>query len=355
VSRMNTGTVVECRGSFREIGRQYGEACRENLRNSLDFIFRVLTNGYRTTKEDVMAQAEKYIPNVQAFDPDYLEQVKGTAEAVGCDWREMFTLRCILELGVYYQKLRGLCTSFAVAGDRTREGKTILGQNIDWFPHVPLDIVKMEYENGVRVLSVSLGGFVEYSLNSSGYGMSANSLFTAPDGFRIHLPIGCYLPKVMRQSSFEEAFSLLCQAARGIGYFHLADASGRLRGIESVFDGYTVIEPSGGMLYHTNCYLTDSYQGQDTAGTILPDSFARKERMAARLADLAGELTAERMMDVLRDHDNAPTSICRHVDPNQPAEWQMTTVASLVMVPEDGVMHVAWGNPCEAAYRTYTV
>jgi isopenicillin-N N-acyltransferase-like protein len=353
VSKANGFHVVECKGTPYEIGRQYGEACRENIRHALEFNLRVLTNGYKATKEEGISQAEKYYPRVKEFDPDVIEQIKGMAEGVGVDWREMFTHRCVLELGLYYPKLRGFCTSFAAAGKATRDGKTLLGQNIDWYPHIPLDLLKVEYDNGVKLLSVSLGGMVEYSLHSAGFGLCANSLFTSTEKFQLHLPIGCYLPRVMRQESFDAAFSLLRQAARGIGYFHLASASGEIRGIESTFDDYTIIEPENGILFHTNCYLTPAYQDQDMAATILPDSFRRRDRMRALLETYYGDMTPQQMMSVLSDHDDYPTSICKHGDTALPPEWQMKTGASLIMVPEDGVMYIAKGTPCENEYHMY--
>jgi isopenicillin-N N-acyltransferase-like protein len=348
VTKGNAFDLIACKGnSSYEIGRQYGEACRENILRTMEFNFRVLTNGYKATKEDVIGQAEKYFPNVKKYDPDMIDQIKGMAEAVGVDWREMFTHRCVLELGLYYPKLRGLCTSFAAAGKATRDGKTLLGQNIDWYPDIPLDLLQFEYDTGVKLLSVSLGGMVEYSLSSAGFGICANSLFTSTEKFQLHLPIGCYLPRVMRQPSFLDAFSLLCQAARGIGYFHLGSAAGEIRGIESTFDDYTVIEPENDLLFHTNCYLTEAYRDQDMAATILPDSFRRRDRMKELLGKYYGDMTPQQMMVVLSDHADYPTSICKHGDANLPTEWQMKTGASLIMVPEDGVLYVAKGTPCE--------
>jgi isopenicillin-N N-acyltransferase like protein len=50
----------------------------------------------------------------------------------------------------------------------------------------------------------------------------------------------------------------------------------------------------------------------------------------------------------LADHKGFPTSICRH-------DTSVTTIATAIAEPEDGRLHVAAGNACEAAFYTYSL
>jgi isopenicillin-N N-acyltransferase-like protein len=58
---------------------------------------------------------------------------------------------------------------------------------------------------------------------------------------------------------------------------------------------------------------------------------------------------------ILHDHVNYPNSICSHeaIDDN-PLDRQKT-ICSMVMDLTDRQMHIAWGNPCQSEYHTYTL
>jgi hypothetical protein len=56
---------------------------------------------------------------------------------------------------------------------------------------------------------------------------------------------------------------------------------------------------------------------------------------------------------VLRDHVNAPTSICAHPVPDDPNDGP--TTGSVIIELEERRMHVCAGRPCENAYRVVTL
>ena len=57
---------------------------------------------------------------------------------------------------------------------------------------------------------------------------------------------------------------------------------------------------------------------------------------------------------VLRDHANAPLSICAHWDDDDPDEDQGVTTASMVWEPAEGRVHaLARGQPCASGYSLY--
>lgn len=347
--------VVECAGTPYEIGQQYGEGCRESLLRSMEVNFGMLAAGYQVGKETLIDTALKYLPNVKSFDPELIEMVKGQAQGAGISFEEAFALRCTLEVGPYYHMMSGLCTSFAAAGAATKDGRTILGQNIDWYPGFPVDLLRVKHQSGLTQLTLSLGGFAEYTLSSAGFGMCANSTLTPMEGFKLNIPLACYLPKAMRQKNIGDALGVFCQAARGVGYYHLASSEGDMVGIESVFDDFNVLQPERDMLVHSNHYLTERFMKGDLAYTGIPDSYLRVQRIRRLMERSYGEITPQTMMEILADHNNYPTSICRHHDRETPRLFNAVTLASFVMVPEDGVMFLAAGNPCECEYVGYSI
>lgn len=347
--------VIECQGTPYEIGKQIGEGCRDILQHSMETTFGILSRGYQNTLEEVIATAGKFMDPVRQYDPMLIEQLQGQADAMGVPLENMFALRCIFEMSYYYKQIQGLCTSFAVTGKATQEGKTLLGQNIDWLNAYEPYLLHLKYPDGTRLLALSLGGMVEYSLSSHGFGNCANSLFTKAEPYCFSLPLGCYLPKVMRQSSIHEAVAILKQVARGVGYFHLSDCTGQMVGIESTFEDVEVIQPKNDLLFHANCYCTERFKDKDMAAAILPDVFQRSQRVEELLLKEYGRITVETAKAILSDHEHAPYSICRHGAPDKPAAWEMTTVASFIMIPDEGKMLVSKGSPCDNDYIEYQV
>jgi hypothetical protein len=67
-------------------------------------------------------------------------------------------------------------------------------------------------------------------------------------------------------------------------------------------------------------------------------------------------LTAEALMELTRSHVSYPRSICAHGSGgDEPPEGRNQTVAAMVQIPAEGVMHVTRGCACESAYHAVTL
>ncbi|MFZ2446135.1 MAG: C45 family peptidase [Syntrophobacteraceae bacterium] len=348
--------VIECCGSAYEIGVQYGAAAKDNIHRGLHLLARQLSqNPFHIPAdfETAIRCARIYLKNVQAFDPEGLNLVRGTAEGADITFDEAFALYCYTELIFNFHILAGMCTSFAVTGPATCGGKTILGQNIDWHPDTPFDLVHIRHAGGLEQLSVTFFGAFCYSLTSAGLANCANLTLTLARPVTTQIPLSLYLYSAMRRPSLDEAFVVLQHAARGMGYYHLADSRGRIRGIESVSDDFTVLEPKEGVLVHANHYETGKYAEYDVAPRHIPDSFHRASRLRALIGQHYGSITPEVMMRLLADHDGHPHSVCTHVDTARPYDFAVISAASVIMVPEERRMFISLGPPCENNYVNY--
>lgn len=345
--------MVECRGTPYEIGLQCGKGCKQNISKAMELTFGGLSFLNNTTKEIIIANTMKLLPNVKEFDPDLIDMLKGQADGASLSFEEVFTLKCGYDLGAYYSKLSGLCTSFAVTGNATRDGKTLLGQNIDWFPGTPMDLLKITYADGSEQLSLVLWGIVEYTLNSNGFGICANGTWAAEEKYLFNIPVGCYISKAMRQNTIEDAMGVLRTNARGIGYYHLASAGGEMVGIESIQDDYQVLLPEKDVLVHSNHYLIERFKEVDMVNDLVPDSPKRFETISRLIDQHYGQITPEIMMEIMADHYNHPYSICRHVDETTPPQFHSETLCSFIMIPENRTMLIAYGNPCKYEYIKY--
>ncbi|MEJ2639326.1 MAG: C45 family autoproteolytic acyltransferase/hydrolase [Desulfosarcinaceae bacterium] len=354
-------TVVECRGSAREAGRQYGEACRKSVHNAVEVLTVIQNHGPIPVGRDrIEAAALKYLPAAEAYDPDTIAFIRGQAQGAGLDFGAVLALHCLLEVMVNYQNLAALCTSFAVGGALTRDGGPLIGQNVDWHPDAPVDLARIHREDGGRLLALFLCGVPYYTLTSAGLANCANMTLNMQQCAAPHLPVGLYLPRVLRQPDASSAVAQLKTVATGLAFFLFADAGGGILGLESVANRHQVIEPQNGVVAHANHYETAAFQSGDLYPHVVPCSPARSRRMRSliegELTETEDEaLTAETMMAILRDHQGYPHSICRHVDPHQTAGMPSLTNASIVMLPREGRMFVAAGPPCENDYQRFRV
>jgi isopenicillin-N N-acyltransferase-like protein len=347
--------VIECAGTAYEIGRQYGEACPETFQNASDLFFGALSRiAYRATKGEVIDRAVKaFLNNVRSFDPDSIDRIRGQAEGAGLDFREAFTLQCLLEVSLNYQQLPALCTSFAVTGEATKNGMTILGQNIDWHPDAPLDLLRIKRPNGIKQLSICLAGNAYYHMSSAGFGNCANLTLSPPQKPTANIPLGIYVPKAMRQRNIDDALEVLKETARGFGYYHLADAGGKMIGIESVADSFKLLQPEKHVIVHANHYENEEFKKVDLAHLYLQCTHVRSERLKQLIRNDYGSLNPKMMMGFLSNHDEEQSSICKHVDAAKPREMASQSRGSFVMVPEERVMYVSSGPPCQNEFIEY--
>jgi isopenicillin-N N-acyltransferase-like protein len=347
---------IECRGTAYEIGLQYGKAARGNIHKALALLIAGLAmSPHRANRDEILACSRKYLANVRAFDPSGIDRVRGMADGAGIGFDEAFAIHCYLELVFNFPYMAGMCTSFGATGPATKNGITMIGQNIDWHPDTPLDLLRIRHSDGFEQMTIAFFGTPCYSLTSAGIGNCSNLTLSPMGPVTNHIPLSFYLFKAMRQKTFEDAFEVLRNSARGLGYYHLADAGGNLLGIESIYDRYAILDPENGLLVHANHYETQDYAENDGARAFITDSFQRAPRLRRLMGEHQGSLTPEIMMALLADHDGHPNSICRHVDRAKPPEFASMSKASFIMLPAERKMYICAGPPCENTYKEYAL
>jgi len=246
---------------------------------------------------------------------------------------------------------------FAVTGDATKDGNTLIGQNIDWHPGLPLYVLRITWPSGVEQLSLSLGGIWEYPLSyhpsSSPFGMASNLTVSMAEPMDIKkVPVSIVMNKASRQKRLEAALSTYINAGQNLVSYVLASAEGEMVGIESAAGAYEVLFPENNVMVRANHYLTDRFKPIDFFGPFVPDSYLRYHRLKNLIRKDTGKITPALMMEKLSDHNNYPKSICAHVDSDSHLPPSQT-LASVIMVPEKKRVYIAPGNPCETEFVVY--
>ena len=351
--------VIELSGSYYEIGEKWGHAIKDDLLSSMHAEIGGLTQFFQTDKQDLITKANSFLPKAKDYDSDFIEVLQGLAKGAQAPFENVFTLRSLLELTFFIHKMPAMCTAFAATGNATKHGQTIIGQNIDWHPDIPLNLLRITWPTGVKQLSVSLGGIWEYSLSShpssSPFGIAATATVAYTDNQNVDkVPLSIVMSKATRQKRMEGALSTCINAKKDLGSFLMASGEGDLLGFECVADDFEILYPDKNTLVRANLYLTERFKTHDFFPSLVPDTYIRYGRLARLVEDHYGELTPEMMMTFLADHNGFPKSICTHVDPESKMPPSVT-LASVIMVPEEKTIYVANGNPCETVFDKYTI
>jgi isopenicillin-N N-acyltransferase-like protein len=346
--------VIECNGSPYEIGKQYGEAAKVNIIQSIDTLVTRMNTSAGATKTDLLKNTRKYLPAVEKYDPELIQQIKGQAEGAGVTFDEVFALRCWFELRFYYKHLTTLCTSFAVTGEATSNGKAIVGQNFDVLPGITLDMVKIKRSDGRKELSLVFWSGGELTLTDAGLAIVLNVVLSPTEQQGLYVPCCCLMPKVMRQKRMGDALSELCTHGRSMLHYIIGSAEGDIFSVETHPKGFNVEQPTRDVLVHGNHYHDQRFkEGDNAIPEVRGSTYVRTQRLNRLIEKHYGELTPELMMSFMADHGNYPHAICGHPNEDMPSHTRSMTVSSVIMVPEDRVMYATCGPPCEYEYSEY--
>jgi isopenicillin-N N-acyltransferase-like protein len=345
--------IVECQGTSYEVGKQYGTACRLNIVKSIDDFIGGIKGIQKASREDILSNARKYYHYMEQFDPEGMEFLKGQAEGSGVTFEEVLALKCRFELGIYYRYITCLCTSFAATGEATSQGRTIIGQNFDLTVGMTIDLLRIRPKNGPDQLTLIFGGGCELTLNSAGLGMALNVMMSPASEQALCVPCCSIITKAMRQKRIGDALGIVCASGRSVLNYLFASAEGDIVGVETRPGDFNVYQADKDMLVHSNHYLTDRFKrGDGTFGLMEGDSYIRIHRIQRLMEKHYGELNTDLMMEILSDHHNYPNSICAHFNHEMP---RGETLSSVIMDPAEGVMYIAFGQPCQHEFEAYRI
>ena len=113
-------TMLECGGTSREVGEQYGRARAERLSRAVTDFYAILRLfPQQAGREAALAAARRLAGPSRAFDPEGMAFIEGQAAGAGLPFDDVFALHCLLEILFNVKTLSGMCTSFAVTGPAT--------------------------------------------------------------------------------------------------------------------------------------------------------------------------------------------------------------------------------------------
>ena len=337
-------------GPPRELGRQLGEAAREEVRGFAAIALERVNKTVKISRADALDICRKSEAYVAAYAPDMLEELRGISDSSGVAFEELMLLQIRNQLR---PAADAGCTSFAVAPQRNAEGHAIVGQNWDNDPALdPFTIVLTRRpENKPALMNITQAGLIAYiGLNDAGIGLCMNPL-PAPSR-PLGVPHYFTVREMYEKTSLDDAIQAVRRAARAIpANIILATPQGPADLEVTVGDVHVLRDDE--LVVHTNHCLHPDLVPINQDFPDLIESTPRKARIE-KLLGSEQSLSVEQLQAALSDHDNHPYSICRHQN-DDPETGFWVSVFSVVVEADQGRMHISRGNPCATPYETYSL
>ena len=320
-------------GTHREVGRQVGAATAEIVRRAVAVPFdRALVEPYR-------AVTAEHLPWV-------LEELEGVAEGAGVDPLAVFA-GSVAELASGAADPER-CTDLVALPEVTADGHLLVAHNNDYTAESERDYVAIEWRvPGEPVcFTLGLGPWLAAGWNDAGLSVTANEL--APADERVGIPRVLQLRDVVTRRTLDDAIEAVLHPARASSYNWLvAHRDGRAVNVEGGACRAEITEPEHGVLAHTNHYtnpmLVNLERSTGTAGSTI-----RLRRAHQLLGARREPWTADALLEVLSDHDNAPDSLCRHGE-SKDARTVFWCVADVTA----GSVRYGPGPPCASKSTLY--
>ena len=348
---MSRFPVVELIGRPHRMGLAHGRVLAKQVwANYAVYMDMIMANTGKTEAE-VIELAKPFGPFVEQAAPELVEEMEGLAEGAGLAYEQILVLNARTELG-YSDQLAAECTTMALGPSRTEDGRILMAQNWDWLPAMKdrVALFRLIPDQGPRALIFcEVGQLSKIGLNETGLGQLMNLLMSP--GARYGVPIHILSRLLLGAESVEQAVEIAQQTHRASSTNLLVgDRTGKAISLETAPQAIGLVDMDNDFVGHTNHYCDLALAETDQTIAVLPDSPAR----LARLNDLINsreKWSAETIKEVLKDHDQVPLSICRHLPQNEELV-QIETVASMIMDLDELTIQTTMGQPCRNKYHT---
>ncbi len=341
--------------SAYERGVQHGTQAREQIAATLGTYRQIFRDFVRIEWDEARRIGESYRAQVERFDPEIAEEIRGVAAGSGFDHADVLALNARSEIALSADLVLDGCTAFAAFGRATRGETTILAQNWDWRPALRESMVLLLVEQPGKpsLTMLTEAGIVgKLGFNSAGLGVCLNAIVTdrlEPNGTPLHV----VLRAVLDSRTLGDAIAAVGRAnIAASANFLVAQHGNGAVDVEAVPGGMDVLLPERDVLAHTNHLQSLRLAAvRDLGAMAFGDTYPRLARVRRLLEERHGSLDLDAAREILRDHANAPDSICRHEDEVvDPEGKRLHSVFALVIDLEHGTLEVTDGPPCSGSF-----
>jgi isopenicillin-N N-acyltransferase-like protein len=357
--------LIEISGPPRERGRQYGQKAVARIKKGTSHYFTQLKELSLDAK-GVAELVRDYHPVIEAFEPSYIEEMRGIAEGADIPFEDVVLLNARTEIiKLANPAIRARlktpedpdgCTGVVVMPQATASGRLIHAQNWDWKRECAETavVLKVRRDDGPDLMTFTEAGALgRCGFNAVGIAITANYLQSDRDYRQAGVPLALIRRKVLENEhlalAMRAVYSTRKSAANNMIVSH---REGVAIDFECAPDETFQVHPQNGLLVHANHFVSPVALGKlkDTGVAETPDSLYRDIRVRDLLQPHTGGITFDTVKNALFDEFAYPWSVCRPPRRNLSNNLS-ATVAMILMEPASGLMQAA---PLPSLNREFT-
>ncbi len=344
-------------GSPAAIGHAIGEHFRDTIRGLSEVVLERfnLSAARPIRREEAAAVAAAAVPYAEAYHPGAILELRATARAAGLPFEQLMLINVRSMLAAPAAAAEG-CTAVLVGAAAAASGIGFGGQNWDNDPAMDSfsAVITRRPTGKPAFMTWCQPGVIAYmGLSEAGLGICLNAL----NGPSRRDGVGWYflVRSIYEQTRLDDVLRIIRSARRAMSANAALITRDGPADIEITLDAVEVLTVGQDeSMAHTNHCVHERLIGnnQRFADAIYGQSFDRKARAEALLADRHGTISVADVMAILADREGFPTSINRYPNDHPATGWQRSVI-SMIVEPDAGRMHVSRGNPGDNPYELY--
>jgi isopenicillin-N N-acyltransferase-like protein len=363
--------LIDLAGAPYARGRAYGAAVPERIARSVAlYRGQMLRRGVDQAEQYRLARG--FTPTIEAYDPAYLEEMRGIADGSGAAFEDIVIINCRTEMMFGYETLGKAkptparepddgCTGLVVLPEAAREGRLIHAHNWDWREEcVDTGVVlRIRYEHGPDILVFAeAGALARHGFNGAGVAITGNFLMSERDYAKPgEAPLALLRRKLLESHNLAAAMSQVFNKTRLCSNnLMLSHADGEAVDLECAPDEVFWITPEDGVLVHANHWVSPIAQVKlrDLGLRNNPESIYRQRRVAAALRAKRGDISIDDIKSALFDEFGKPDAVLRSPKPVS-FDSISATVATTIMDTAARTMWIARQPYLSRVFAEYTL
>ena len=369
--------VLVLEGTARERGRAHGEALRELIHEHharwLDALQKQTGMDEQFYLDRLLAETN-FMPAIERWTPNLLDEVRGIAEGANIDFRYTFARQLSDEEPWFRREMKSVkkvdadenpaCSSIGLSA---REGRTtVIGQNMDtptWYDGLQVLLHLKGSDMPVEVFSFSLAGKISLcGMNSNGLGVCCNTLAQL-DSARDGLPEDFVVRGFLAQENLAAGLEFMNSIKHASGQnYTIAEPGSRAINLEASANGIEEFLPFTGAdrVYHTNHPLENDDQAMfrkalaecDNEDELIPSyNGSTMERFGELQQRLSAPEKVLGISDIKAAFSSHTGGVCRH--PDEHGAGNITLGCLIMDLGETPSLQIAPGPPCKTSFVEY--
>lgn len=259
--------ILNLNGTAYENGLQHGKVLQKEINELVGLWKQDLEEKYQIPADTFITlflDSTNYIPSIEKWTPELLDEVKGISKGSGINFNTIFAFQLIDEIWTN-ERLIDIphhCTSVGINNYKKDGSSNFIAQNIDITPfyhgfNLILDIENKE--SGTRKIISTFAGYLGVNGINRQIGVTENSLpdlKSSVDG----LPV-CFVSRgILEKKSFDEAVSFVKSVKHASGQNYIIGSKQNIISLECASDLITEYWPDSSKQYtfHANRPLTNT-------------------------------------------------------------------------------------------------